>query len=101
MNYYITATRDGVCAESYPTVQYGVTLENAVKASSLEELAALIKADPKTLKATVARYNELCEKGTDDDFGKPSDYLIPVEGDTYYAFARYPVAAATFGRVGY
>ncbi|EEF66806.1 FAD binding domain protein [Holdemania filiformis DSM 12042] len=97
VNYYITATRDGVCAESYPTVQYGVTLENAVKASSLEELAALIKADPKTLKATVARYNELCEKGTDDDFGKPSDYLIPVEGDTYYAFARYPVAAATFG----
>ena len=97
VNYYITATRDGVCAESYPTVQYGVTLENAVKASSLDELAALIKADPETLKATVARYNELCEKGTDDDFGKPSDYLIPVEGDTYYAFARYPVAAATFG----
>ena len=97
VNYYITATKDGVCAEPYPTVQYGVTLENAVKASSLEELATLIKVDPAVLKATVERYNDLCAKGPDEDFAKPADWMIPVEGDTYYAFARYPVAAATFG----
>lgn len=96
-NYYITATKDGVCAEPYGTVQYGITLDKVAKASSIEELAGLINVDPANLKATVDRYNELCAKGKDDDFNKPADYLIPVEGDTYYAFARYPVSSATFG----
>lgn len=96
-NYYITATKDGVCAEPYGTVQYGVTLDKVAKASSLEELAELINVDAGNLKATVERYNELCAKGSDDDFNKPSEYMIPVEGDTYYAFARYPVSSATFG----
>ena len=96
-NYYITATKDGACAEPYATVQYGITLEDVAKASSLEELAEQIQVDPTTLVETVQRYNELCAKGSDDDFGKPSEYMIPVEGDTYYAFARYPVSSATFG----
>lgn len=96
-NYYITATKDGVCVEPYATVQFGITLEDVAKASSLEELAEQIQVDPTTLVETVQRYNELCAKGSDDDFGKPSEYMIPVEGDTYYAFARYPVSSATFG----
>ena len=96
-NYYITATKDGVCAEPYPTVQYGVTLDNVARASSIEELAALINVSPDELKATVDRYNAGCAKGQDEEFGKPAEYMIPVEGDTYYALARYPVCSATFG----
>lgn len=96
-NYYITATKDGVCAEPYGTVQYGITVPTVAKAATIEELATLINVDPASLKATVDRYNELCQKGVDEDFGKPAEYLIPVEGDMYYAFARYPVSSATFG----
>ena len=96
-NYYITATKDGVCAEPYFTVQYGITVPTVAKAATIEELAALIRVEPAALKATVDRYNELCAKGVDEDFGKPAEYLIPVEGDMYYAFARYPVSSATFG----
>ena len=96
-NYYITATRDGVCAEPYGTVQYGITVPTVAKAATIEELAALIYVDPAALKATVDRYNELCLKGADEDFGKPAEYMIPVEGDMYYALARYPVSSATFG----
>ncbi len=96
-NYYITATRDGVCAEPYATVQYGITVPTVAKAATIEELAALIYVDPAALKATVERYNELCLKGADEDFGKPAEYMIPVEGDMYYALARYPVSSATFG----
>ena len=96
-NYYITATKDGVCAEPYPTVQYGVTVDGVAKAASIEELAALINVNPDELKATVERYNDGCAKGQDEDFGKPAEYMIPVEGDTYYALARYPVCSATFG----
>lgn len=96
-NYYITATTDGVCAEPYPTVQYGVTVDGVAKASTIEELAALINVSPDELRATVDRYNASCAKGEDEEFGKPAEYMIPVEGDTYYAFARYPVSSATFG----
>ena len=45
----------------------------------------------------MARYNELCAKGVDDDFGKPAEYMIPVEGDTYYAFRMNPGSSVTFG----
>ena len=96
-NYYITATKDGVCAEPYGTVQYGITVPTVAKAATIEELAAMIYVDPAALKATVERYNELCHKGADEDFGKPAEYMIPVEGDMYYALARYPVSSATFG----
>ena len=95
--YYITATKDGVCAEPYPTVQAGVQIESVPHAATLEELAEQIGMDPAALTATVERYNELCAKGADDDFGKPAEYMIPVEGDTYYAFKMNPGSSVTFG----
>lgn len=97
--YYITATKDGVCIEpeANARVHWGVTMEQVPHAATLEELAAQIGADPATLKATVDRYNELCAKGKDDDFGKPADYMVPVEGDTYYAFKMNPGSSVTFG----
>ncbi|MBP3520850.1 MAG: FAD-dependent oxidoreductase [Oscillospiraceae bacterium] len=98
--FYITSTKDGVCAEPYAMVQWGVTIESpnfSYKASSLEELAGLMDVDAETLISTVERYNALCAKGKDDDFGKPADYLIPVEGDTYYAFKMLPGSSVTFG----
>ncbi len=98
VGYYITATKDGVCAEPYPMVQYGVTMADKIPhAGTIEELAALINVDPAALKGTVDRYNELCKKGADDDFGKPADYMIPVEGDTYYAFMMNSGSSVTFG----
>ena len=52
--------------------------------------------DKAALEATVARYNELCLKGVDEDFGKPAQYMIPVEGDEYYAFRMTPDTSVTF-----
>ena len=98
--YYITATKDGACAEPYPMVQWGVTIESpnfSYKASSIEELATLMGVDAENLYTTVERYNALCAKGKDDDFGKPAEYMIPVEGDTYYAFMMLPGSSVTFG----
>ena len=95
--YYITATKDGVCVEPYPMLNWGVTMEQVPHAATIGELAAQIGLDAATLEATVARYNELCAKGVDDDFGKPAEFLIPVEGDTYYAFRMNPGSSVTFG----
>ena len=40
--------------------------------------------DPEVLCATVARYNELAEKGVDEDFGKPAKDLIALGTPPYY-----------------
>lgn len=92
VGYYIATAND-----PNPTVQYGMSLDSTIKASSVEELAAQLSMDPEVLKATVDRYNELCANGKDEDFGKPAEYMIPVEGDTYFAIPMSPNSAATFG----
>jgi len=95
--YYIAAKKDGYAVEPYPMIQWGVTMEHVPHAASIEELAALINVDAAALSATVARYNELCAKGVDEDFNKPAQYMIPVEGDEYYAFRMTPGTSVTFG----
>ena len=95
MGYYIATDND-----PNSTVQYGITLDSTVKAATVEELAQQLSMDPAVLKATVDRYNELCAKGEDEDFGKPAEYMIPVEGDSYYAIAMNPGSSVTFGGLG-
>lgn len=56
------------------------------EADTLEELAKQIDVDPDVLVATVERYNELCEKGVDEDFGKAPWHLNPVNVPPYKAF---------------
>jgi len=59
-----------------------------VVANSLEELVTKIAPDAKvqkTLLASIKRYNELCAKGVDDDFGKTSKRLFPIATAPFYA----------------
>ena len=56
------------------------------KADTLDELAEMIEVSAETLKATVARYNELCEAGQDTDFYKNKDFMIKIEEEgPFYA----------------
>ncbi len=55
-----------------------------IKADTLEELATKIGVDPVTLKDTVDRYNEMCEKGEDTDYFKPVYYLHPIKTPPFY-----------------
>ena len=95
--FYIAAKKDGMAVEPYPMIQWGVTMEHVPHAATIGELASMIGVDAAALEATVARYNELCAKGVDEDFGKPAKYMIPVEGDEYYAFRMTPGTSVTFG----
>ncbi len=61
---------------------------NTYKANTIEELAHKIKADPKTLVATVNRYNELAATGMDSDFGKPAHQLFPIIKPPFYGIHR-------------
>lgn len=68
-------------------------------AGSLEELAAKIDVDAQTLRATVERYNKLCEQGRDADFVKPAEYLKPLRTPPYYAILGVRFCHGTSGGV--
>lgn len=63
---------------------------NTYKADTLEELADKLEiADKAAFVETVKRYNELVAAGKNDDFGKPADYLVPVDTPPYYGIHRH------------
>ncbi len=61
----------------------------AIKADTLEELVTKMYPDDedaqKTALASIERYNELAAKGVDEDFGKVSSRLFPLNAGPYYA----------------
>lgn len=56
-----------------------------VTANSIEELAQKMKVPAETLKATVARYNEMAKQQNDSEFGKRVELLKPIEKPPFYA----------------
>ena len=76
-----------------------------LKADTIEELAAKIKAHPdnhgqmvsKTLRRTVDQFNMYCEQGEDRDFHRPQDTLSPVESAPFYALPLFPGGPNTKG----
>jgi hypothetical protein len=60
------------------------------QAETIEELAAQLGMDDEAIAkcvASVERYNELCEKGVDDDFGKQSKDMTPIRQAPFYGIA--------------
>ena len=58
------------------------------KADTIEELCEKTGLDAEKLKAVIARYNELCEKGEDEDFHKDPKFMIPIDENGPFYFAR-------------
>ena len=53
--------------------------------STLEGLARQIGIDPRALTDTIKRYNAMCERGIDEEFGKAPEHLRPIVDGPYYA----------------
>lgn len=70
-----------------------------MQADTLEELAAKMDVPKETFLATVERYNELVDKGTDEDFGKNPEYLklTKVERAPFFAIKRIPGVLTILG----
>lgn len=62
------------------------TYGNVFKADTVKELAEKASLDSDTLTATLDRYNKLCDKRDDEDFGKDASYMIPLRTAPYYLF---------------
>jgi fumarate reductase flavoprotein subunit len=60
--------------------------ERVFVANTIEELATSAGLDSATFQATINRYNELVEKGVDEDFRKDPSYLTPLKEGPFYAF---------------
>lgn len=71
-------------------LEAGVDAENVFKGETISELAEAAGIDSAGLESTVARYNDMCVAGEDDQFYKPADYLLPLEEGPYYAFRIVP-----------
>jgi len=82
-------------------MQWWNSLKNnhLVIADTIEEMAQRIGMPADALKATVARYNELCAKGVDEDFGKDPDYLIPVAEGPFYAIRTFLMSDGVEGGI--
>jgi succinate dehydrogenase/fumarate reductase flavoprotein subunit len=67
------------------------------KGNSLENIAGHIDVNPKVLRATVERWNELCRKGQDDDQRRPPKTMMPIATPPYYVMEAWPIVNNTQG----
>jgi succinate dehydrogenase/fumarate reductase flavoprotein subunit len=67
------------------------------RAGSVEELAALIGADPAVLAASLDRWNDAVAAGKDAEHGRPAGSLFPVKNPPFYVGTLWPVVNNTQG----
>ena len=67
------------------------------RAGALGELAAALGLDPAAMQASVARWNELCAAGRDEDFGRPPGTMAPIDTPPFYGAPIWPVVSNTQG----
>lgn len=62
---------------------------------TLDELAAELGIPAANLKESVERYNQLCEAGADEDFGKDAKYMKPIVQPPFWGIHRWVRITAT------
>lgn len=83
--------------EMYDIVSKLIDMGYMHKADTVEELAAEIGVSVANLTSTLAQYENYCATGTDTQYGKASEKLLPLGSGPYYAIKGY---SATFNTVG-
>lgn len=77
--------------DTYPIFYEQMTTKNvpsdnkpfAYSGTTAKDLAEPLGLDADVLQETIDRYNELCDKGIDEDFNKDSKYMNKLEGTLY------------------
>lgn len=69
------------------------------RADTLEELAEKMGVPACNLVRTVSRYNELCDKGCDEDYKKSPEYLFPVRVPPFFAVHQGMEILTTIGGI--
>jgi fumarate reductase flavoprotein subunit len=69
----------------------------AVKADTIQMLAAKLNMNAATLAKTLNDYNDYCKTGVDAAFNKKSNYLVIMDRGPYYAFTAAPRPYSSIG----
>ena len=59
------------------------------RCDTLEELAEQLDLPYEAMKASIDRYNELCDKGSDTDFGKPARFMHKIEKAPFWGARKH------------
>lgn len=73
------------------------TSDNALKADSLEELAALMEVPEDAFVETIEHWNEMAAAGEDSDFNFPGDMMMTIDTPPYYATKEHADGLCTAG----
>lgn len=93
IEYHLKLTR--LQAELDQDVAEGI----AWKGDTIEELGKAVGLDPAVFAATVAEYNDACDKGHDPLFYKPAKFLRPVRKGPFYAINMAPSILVSDGGI--
>ncbi|MCC8356851.1 MAG: FAD-dependent oxidoreductase [Oscillospiraceae bacterium] len=77
----------------------GKNAREAVMADSIEELAAEIGIDPAALKETVDTYNKSCGDGSDWEYFKEPQFMLPLSEGPFFALGGKLDTDGAFGGV--
>jgi succinate dehydrogenase/fumarate reductase flavoprotein subunit len=67
------------------------------RAATIDELADQIGCERDALASTVARWNAMCAKKIDEDFGRPGGTMMPIQHPPFYTGKVWPVVSNTQG----
>jgi succinate dehydrogenase/fumarate reductase flavoprotein subunit len=67
------------------------------RANSLAALAALLGVEAAMLEQSVARWNELCGRGCDEDFARPRGSMMPIASPPFYGAPVWATLSNTQG----
>ena len=105
--FYVISSAKRALVDKDGRNAYGVKVADILKqgksfkADTLEELAQKAGINAANLVKTVEKWNEFCQKGTGDEFGRPTcmdDHRLD-EGGPYYATLMTPSVHHTMGGV--
>lgn len=84
--------------ENKQIYEHEVKTGSLIKSDSLKECADFFGINYENLEKSLERYNELVEKGVDEDFGRMSN-LVPIKTGPYYIASITPSLHHTMGGV--
>ena len=67
------------------------------RAESLSGLAGVLGVDAALLEQSVTRWNAMCQRGCDEDFGRPSGSMTPIETPPFYGAPVWATLSNTQG----
>ena len=67
------------------------------RAETLEELAKIMKVDFAVLHQTLAHWNEACDAGNDNAFGRLPETMVPIKKPPFYVGQVWPMVINTQG----